>query len=64
MKAKQIVPLIKQLMEEGELKINVNIRHEHAKAGWGEWYVTETWAMIGGEEIKIGEGECDIPVEK
>ena len=58
--ALHIADIICRLFKSGHIKIGVNIEPEYAQCGDGRWNVTQSYAIVGGEYIKLDEGRVEI----
>lgn len=55
-----IANIIYRLFKSGHIKIGVNLEAKYAEKGSGQWTITQSYAVIGGEHIKLEEGSVEI----
>lgn len=58
--ALHIADVICRLFKSGHIRIGVNIQPEYAEKGSGQWNITQSYAIINNEYIKLEEGNVEI----
>ena len=59
-KALHIADVIYRLFKSGHITIGVDIEPEYAQEGDGQWNITQAYAKVGKEYIKLDEGRVEI----
>jgi hypothetical protein len=49
-----------RLFKSGHIKIGVNVKPEYAEKGDGKWNITQSYAIINNEYIKLEEGNVEL----
>lgn len=58
--ALHIADVIYRLFKSGHITIGVDIEPEYAQEGDGQWNITQAYAKVGKEYIKLDEGRVEI----
>jgi hypothetical protein len=56
----RIADAISRLFKSGHIKIGVNVQPEYAEKGDGKWNITQSYAIIDSEYIKLEDGNVEI----
>lgn len=56
----RIANTMDKLFKSEYITIGVNIEPEYAKSGSGQWNITQAYAKVGGECIKLDDGRVEI----